>query len=115
MGNPLIKEEMQLQGKIKDLKSEKSRYMEKIYELQDNIRVKIPSIIQTTELRVKHITADLETARNQPQIITEDGKLTYPVKIGDRNYSDRKEGGTALKLEIVLILFPLSFTGMFFQ
>ena len=33
-GNPLIKREMDLQGKIKDLKMEKSRYSEKIYELQ---------------------------------------------------------------------------------
>ena len=99
-GNPLIKEEMELQAQIKDLKTEKSRYMEKIYELQDNIRVKIPSIIRTTELRIKHITADLETARSQPKVMNEDGKETYSVKIGDRNYSDRKEGGTALKLAI---------------
>ena len=100
LGNPLIKEEMELQAAIKDLKTEKSRYMEKIYELQDNIRVKMPSMIQTSEVRIKYITADLETARSQPKVMTEDGKETYPVKIGDRTYSDRKEGGTALKLAI---------------
>ncbi len=32
-GNPLIRKEMDLQGKIKDLKMEKSRYSERIYEL----------------------------------------------------------------------------------
>ena len=43
LGNPLIKREMDLQCKIKDLKMEKSRYSEKIYEIQDNIRVKYPN------------------------------------------------------------------------
>lgn len=44
-GNPLIKREMELQTLIKDLKMEKARYSEHIYELQDNIRVKIPEKI----------------------------------------------------------------------
>lgn len=97
MGNPLIKEEMQLQTQIKELKSEKSRYSEKIYELQDSIRVKIPSAIPATELHIKHNKADLETANSQAKVVNEDGKETYPIKIGDRVYTDRAEAGEAFK------------------
>ena len=45
LGNSLIKREMDLQGQIRDIKMEKSRYSEKIYDLQDNIRVKYPTQI----------------------------------------------------------------------
>ncbi len=96
-GNPLIKEEMQLQTQIKELKSEKSRYSEKIYELQDNIRVKVPTSIRATELHIKHNKMDLETANSQPKVYTEDGRETYPIKIGDKVYTDRAEAGEAFK------------------
>lgn len=96
-GNVLIKEEMQLQTQIKELKSEKSRYSEKIYELQDNIRVKIPAAICAAELHVKHCKADFDTANSQPKVKTEEGKEVYPIKIGDKVYTDRAEAGTALK------------------
>lgn len=86
VGNPLIKEEMQLQTQIKELKSEKSRYSEKIYELQDNIRVKIPASIQATELHIKHNQSDFDTANSQQKVQTEEGKEVYPIKIGDRVY-----------------------------
>ncbi len=99
-GNVLIKEEMQLQTQIKELKSEKSRYSEKIYELQDNIRVKIPAAIQAAELHIKHNKADFDTANSQPRVLTEEGKEIYPIKIGDRVYTDRAEGGEALKAAI---------------
>ena len=100
-GNVLIKEEMQLQTQIKELKSEKSRYSEKIYELQDNIRVKIPASIQAAELHIKHCKADFEIAISSPKVKTEEGKEVYPIKIGDKVYTDRAEAGEALKEAIL--------------
>ena len=99
-GNPLIKEEMQLQTQIKELKSEKSRYSEKIYELQDNIRVKIPASIQAAELHIKHNKVDFENANSQAKVLNEDGKEVYPIKIGEKVYNDRAEGGEALRAAI---------------
>lgn len=58
MGNPLIKREMELQAQIKDLKTEKARFNENLYELQDNIRVKYPAAIMNNELVIKHYNAD---------------------------------------------------------
>ena len=96
-GNPLIKKEMELQAQIKDLKSEKARYNENLYELQDNIRVKYPNEIMNSELVIKHYTADLQTANSAPKAIDEEGKVSYPLKMGDKVYPTRKEAGEAFK------------------
>ena len=85
-GNPLIKREMELQAQIKDLKMEKARYNENIYELQDNIRVKYPNEIKQSELIIKHFTADITTANSAPKAIDEEGKVSYPLKMGDKVY-----------------------------
>ena len=99
-GNPLIKEEMELQSEIKDLKMEKSRYSENIFDLQDKIRVKIPAAIQQTEAHIESFMNDFSLANNQQKVITEDGKAIYPIKIGDTVYNDRTAGGDALKAAI---------------
>ena len=96
-GNPLIKREMELQAQIKDLKMEKARYNENIYELQDNIRVKYPNEIKQSELIIKHFTADITTANSAPKAIDEEGKVSYPLKMGDKVYPTRKEAGEAFK------------------
>lgn len=97
MGNPLIKREMELQAQIKDLKMEKGRYNENLYELQDNIRVKYPNEIKQNELIIKHYKEDLHTAVTAPKAVDEDGREAYPMKLGDRSYNTRKEAGEALK------------------
>ena len=96
-GNPLIKKEMELQALIKDLKMEKSRYSEHIYELQDNIRVKIPEKLRTNEFVIEHLQKDMDTANKAPKFVDMDGKETHPVTIMGAVYNDRKEAGTKLK------------------
>ncbi len=96
-GNPLIKKEMELQTLIKDLKMEKARYSEHIYELQDNIRVKIPEKIHLNELIISHLQKDVDTASNTPKFVDVDGKETYPITLMGDVYNDRKEAGTRLK------------------
>lgn len=96
-GNPLIKEEMELQNKIKDLKMEKSRYSENLYEMQDKIRVKYPEEIRISELINKHNQQDLDTANAAEFIINDEDKKVYPIEIGGVKYTDRKEGGNAIK------------------
>ena len=91
-GNPLIKREMDLQGKIKDLKMEKSRYSEKIYELQDNIRVKYPNQIQLLTTNIEKSRKDSVTA-NQGTPILKIGGVSYDMSDPDT----KKEGAEALK------------------
>ena len=79
---------------------EKSRYSEKIFELQDNIRIKIPATLQSLQLHLNHIKIDLETANKQPKTVNEEGKESYPIKIDGVEYTDRKKGGEALKMAI---------------
>lgn len=96
-GNPLIKEEMELQNKIKDLKMEKSRYSENLYEMQDKICVKYPEEIRISEIINKHNQQDLDTANAAEFIINDEDKKVYPIEIGGVKYTDRKEGGNAIK------------------
>ena len=97
LGNPLIKREMELQTLIKDLKMEKARYSEHIYELQDNNRVKIPEKIHMNELIISHLRKDVNMASKAPKLVDEDGKETHPVTIMGTEYTDRKEAGAKLK------------------
>lgn len=88
---------MELQNKIKDLKMEKSRYSENLYEMQDKIRVKYPEEIRISELINKHNQQDLDTANAAEFIINDEGKKIHPIEIGGVKYTDRKEGGNAIK------------------
>lgn len=91
-GNPLIAREMDLQGKIKDLKMEKSRYSEKIYELQDNIRVKYPNQIKLLDTNIERSKADLDTAEKNAGILRLGGR-TYDMN----DPESKKAGAEALK------------------
>lgn len=91
-GNPLIAREMDLQGKIKDLKMEKSRYSERIYELQDNIRVKYPNQIKLLETNIERSKADLDTAEKNAGILRLGGR-TYDMN----DPESKKAGAEALK------------------
>ena len=97
LGNPLIKREMELQTLIKDLKMEKARYSEHIYELQDNIRVKIPEKLHLNELVIEHLQKDVQTAGRTPKCVDDEGKEYYPITIMGTVYNDRKDAGTKLK------------------
>ena len=76
---------------------EKARYSEHIYELQDNIRVKIPEKIHLNELIISHLQKDVDTASKAPKVVDEEGKETHPVTIMGTVYNDSKEAGTKLK------------------
>ena len=90
LGNSLIKREMDLQGKIKDLKMEKSRYSERIYEMQDNIRVKYPTQMNLLTANIEKSQKDFEMAMNSAEVLVVEGK-SYDVSDG------KKEGGDALR------------------
>ncbi|MBP1534199.1 MAG: hypothetical protein IK999_08760 [Ruminococcus sp.] len=81
-----------MQCKIKDLKMEKSRYSEKIYELQDNIRVKYPTQIKLLETNLERSRADLETANNNQGFLIIGGR-TYDMN----DPESRKAGAEALR------------------
>ena len=99
-GNPLIKEEMELQNKIKDLKMEKNRFSENLYDMQDKIRVKYPTEIKQLEMQIKHNITDLETANKAEFTLNDDNKKIYPIQINGIVYDGRKEGGNAIKTAI---------------
>ena len=44
-----------------------------------------------------HYTADYNTAQKAPKVTDESGKEVFPVTISGKEYSERKDGGTAVK------------------
>ena len=66
---------------------EKSRYSEKIYELQDNIRVKYPNQIKLLETNIERSMADISTAESNAGILRLGGR-TF-----DMNDPESKKAG----------------------
>ena len=71
---------------------EKSRYSEKIYEIQDNIRVKYPNQIQLLITNIEKFRKDSDTA-NQGTPILKIGGVSYDMTDPDA----KKAGADALK------------------
>lgn len=68
--------------------------------MQDKIRVKYPEEIRVSELINKHNQEDLDLANAAEFIINDEGKKVYPIEIGGVKYTDRKEGGNAIKIAL---------------
>lgn len=79
---------------------EKNRFMENMYELQENIRVKLPNEIKMLGLHNKYNQADLDSANSAEFIINDENKKVFPITINGTTYTDRKEGGNAIKAAI---------------
>jgi len=88
---------MELQAAIRDLKMEKSRYTEIIYNMQDKIRVKYPNEIELLNMHIKHVKADYDKANSAEKVKDSSGSEVYPIKIDGVVYTDRNEGGNAIK------------------
>ena len=97
-GNPLIREQMSLQNKIKELKMERSSFNERMYDLQDKVRL-MPDTIKNLEMMIKHYGADQQRALNSPKIAdSEDkNKMIHAITINNVTIPNRKQGGEALK------------------
>ena len=99
-GNPLIREEMELKTQIKDLTSEKNRFNEQRYKLQDDIRIKYPQQISTLETTVEKNAHDFEKAQQGAvEYADEKGETRsdYPLTINGKSHLNRREAGQAIK------------------
>lgn len=91
-GNPYIKEKMDLDIQVSKLKLLKANHINQIYRLQDNIAKHYPQQISLLKERIAGYQEDLKTYQsNRP-----DNKEIFAIQVGDKTFTDRKEGGTAL-------------------
>lgn len=91
---------MELKSQIKDLTSEKNRFNEHRYKLQDDIRIKYPQQISTLETTVEKNAHDYENAQQGAVEYADekgDTRSDYPLTINGKSHLNRREAGQALK------------------
>ncbi len=93
MGNPLIKEKMELDIEVARLKLVKSGFLSAKYDLEHKISVVYPARISSLQREIDNITTDIpylasETKKNK------DG--FSPMQIENTLYTDKKSAGEAL-------------------
>jgi len=91
-GNPYIKDKMDLDIQVSKLKLMKANHTSQKYRLEDNIAKHYPQQIAILKERISGMAADIQTVK--ANLSANMGK--FFMKIGDKDYTDKKEAGTAL-------------------
>ena len=68
MGNPLIKEKMDLDVAVTKLKVSKANHTSQQYTIEDSVRKHFPERIAKTEQRIAGLEADLAHFKSQPVV-----------------------------------------------
>lgn len=91
-GNPNIKEKMELDIEVSKLKLLKANHTSQIYRLEDNIAWHYPDQISALKETIDGMQADIRAVKEN---LPED-KEQFLMKVGNKDYIDKKEAGTAL-------------------
>ena len=91
-GNPYIKEKMDLDIQVSKLKLMKANHTSAKYRLETDIARTYPVQITATKERIAGLKADFAAAKP----IVEADKDHFSMIVGGKEYTDRKEAGTAL-------------------
>lgn len=92
IGNPYIKEKMDLDIQVSKLKLMKANHTSQKYRLEDRIVKHYPIQIAALKEQISGIEADIQTVQtNFPK-----DKDNFLMKIGGKSYTDKKEAGAAL-------------------
>ena len=91
-GNPYIKEKMDLDIQVSKLKLMKANHTSTKYKLETDIARTYPMQITATKERLAGLKADMQAAKP----ILEQDKDHFHMVIGGKEFSDRREAGTAL-------------------
>ena len=91
-GNPYIKEKMDLDIQVSKLKLMKANHTSQRYRLEDNITQHYPQQIARLSERIEGFKADIAQYEAKKPADKEEFLMT----VGGKEYTDRKEAGTAL-------------------
>ena len=91
-GNPYIKEKMDLDIQVSKLKLLKANHTSAKYRMETDIARTYPMQIAALKERITGLKSDLEVAKP----VLEMEKEHFQIEINGRQYTDRKEAGTAL-------------------
>ena len=97
MGNPMIKEKIDLETQVNELRILKAAFDRQKYELQDKALRKLPEDIADTEVTIHLVKSDIQTLNTQTKAIDDEGKEYYPITFNGTTYSSKEDAGNALK------------------
>ena len=90
-GNPLIKEQAELQRDVTKLQRQRTTFYNEKYSLQDRVELFYPEKIERLERVIPRIEDDLKTAEANPKTENFSG-----MTVKGKFYDARKDAGTAL-------------------
>ncbi len=90
-GDERIREKMELDVEVAKLKSMKSSHESECHDLQDLVRLKIPTQLQANEIQMNSLKKDKETVDSHP-ISEENFKITVNGEV----FTERVEAGKAI-------------------
>ena len=93
-GNPYIKEKMDLDIQVSKLKLMKANHISQKYRLEEDIAKNYPMQITAVKERLEGLKADFQAVK--PLLEKGKEKDEFSMTIGGKEYTDRKEAGTAL-------------------
>ena len=91
-GNPYIKEKMDLDIQVSRLKLMKANHTSQKYRLEDNITQHYPQQIAHLKESIEGFSKDIQRYKRNKPLEKED----FAITVCDKEYSDKKEAGTAL-------------------
>ena len=93
IGNPYIREKMDLDIQVSKLKLMKANHTSQKYRLETDIAKNYPVQIAAQKEQIAGLRADREAVK---PILEEKEKDNFSMMIGGKTYTDRKEAGTAI-------------------
>lgn len=92
-GNPHIKEKMDLDIQVQNLKMLQSNYFAEKYDLEDKVTKEFPQDIARYKAQIKALEIDIKTAAEHPKAV--DDSFSGMV-INGVNYTEKKDAGKAI-------------------
>lgn len=92
-GNPLIKEKMDLDKQVDDLKLLERSYYSERYDLEDKVTKEYPQTISRCKSEIKALETDIETAKKS---LKASADYFGGMVINDEHYTEKKAAGEAL-------------------
>lgn len=92
-GNPHIKEKMDLDIQVQNLKMLQNNYFAEKYDLEDKVTKEFPQDIARYKAQIKALEVDIKTAAEHPKAV--DDSFSGMV-INGVNYTEKKDAGKAI-------------------
>lgn len=92
-GNPHIKEKMDLDIQVQNLRMLQSNYYAERYALEDKVTMEFPRDIARYDAQIKALEKDIQTAAEHPKTIDD---CFAGMVIGGVEYADKKKAGNAI-------------------